>query len=120
MLQNEKAVLLVIGAVFFLIGLLGGGVEVSAVRIPTISKYPRATFLVVGASMLVLAVYWIMFPSNLGTGPPPEAIPSTNVPPTQAPTALPDNNTATSTPDLPPTASPTPQLTENALFFDDF
>jgi hypothetical protein len=122
MLENEKVVLLVIGAVFFLIGLLGGGVEVSAVKIPTVSKYPRVTFLVVGSALLGLAMYRILFPADLGVAVPPGSAPSPSGPPTQAPSALPVGNTATATPepDLTPTASPTPPLAVNMVFSDDF
>jgi hypothetical protein len=124
MLENEKVVLLVIGAVFFLIGLLGGGVEVSAVKIPTVSKYPRVTFLVVGSALLGLAMYRILFPAELGVAVPPGAAPSPDLSLTQVPTpsALPVESTATLTPepDLTPTASPTPPLAVNMVFSDDF
>ena len=117
MLENEKAVLLVIGAVFFLIGLLGGGLEVSAVKIPTISRYTRITSLVVGAVLLVLALYRIMFPSIPDTPqPPPEPAPS----PTQTATSRPVDATATSTPESPTIAPPTSTAPSNTIFFDDF
>lgn len=38
MSQSTEGVLIVIGALFFLIGVLGGGLEVSAIKIPTIQK----------------------------------------------------------------------------------
>jgi hypothetical protein len=117
MLENEKAVLLVIGAVFFLIGLLGGGLEVSAVKIPTISRYTRITSLVVGAVLLVLALYRIMFPSIPATPQtPPEPAPS----PTQTATSGPVDPTATSTPESPTIAPPTSTAPSNTIFFDDF
>jgi hypothetical protein len=122
MLENEKVVLLVIGAVFFLIGLLGGGVEVSAVKIPTVSRFPRLAFLLVGSALLGLGVYRIMFPGDLGAAVPSGSAPSIDLPPTQALSAMPVDSTATSTPepDLPPTASPTPPLTAKTFFSDDF
>jgi hypothetical protein len=118
--QNDVGWLLIIGAVFFLIGLLGGGVEVSAVKIPSISRYPRIVFLVVGAILLVLALYLILVPNPV-SNIPAAAGTSANLPSTEIPTALPtDNVTATSTPDLTPTASPTPLATTNTIFSDDF
>ncbi len=39
--QSNQGLLLVIGAGFILIGMLGGGFELSAIKIPSIAKWPR-------------------------------------------------------------------------------
>jgi hypothetical protein len=113
--QNEIGWLLLIGAVFFLIGLLGGGVEVSVVKIPPISKYPRVAFSVLGTIFIVLAIFRILVPTNPSSNQPP--VPPTSLPPTQI---VPVDITATSGPALPPPASPTPPVTTNTFFSDDF
>lgn len=118
--QNEIGWLLVIGAVFFLIGLLGGGLEVSAVKIPPISKYPRITFSVVGALLIGLAIIRIVAPINSPPGLPTAVATFPNPPLSQTPITLPASVMATSTPELTPTASPTQQVSVMPIFSDDF
>jgi hypothetical protein len=108
--QSTEGVLLVIGALFFLIGLLGGGFEVSAIKIPPIEKYPRAVVFGMGILLLLAGLFRILFPASpvivpaantavaVITVPPPTATP---LPPT--PTALPPTVTP-----LPPTETPAP------------
>lgn len=121
--QSTEGVLLVIGALFFLIGLLGGGFEVSAIKIPPIEKYPRAVLFGMGILLLLAGLFRILFPAAplvttatntvvaVITVPPPTLaqnlvtttpIPSTSTPP---PTVTPPPPTATP---LPPTATPLP------------
>jgi hypothetical protein len=119
MLQNEKAVLLVIGAVFFLIGLLGGGVEVSAVKIPHVSRYTRVAFSLVGAVLIGLAINLILR-GDQASERPPVVVPSPDLQITETPIVLSTEIVPTSTPELAPTASTTPAVTGKAFFCDDF
>jgi hypothetical protein len=115
--QSTEGVLLVIGALFFLIGLLGGGFEVSAIKIPPIEKYPRAVLFGMGIILLLAGLFRILFPAT------PVVVPAANTsvavvtlpPPTQtplSPSATPPPPTSTPPPPpatpLPPTATPPP------------
>jgi hypothetical protein len=113
MWQNE-GVLLLIGALFFLIGLLGGGVELSIIKIPQVSTYTRLAFSLVGAGLIVLAISLILR-GNQASELPPVVVPSPNLQTAETPALLP-----TSTPDQSPTASTTPQISGNTFFCDDF
>lgn len=119
--QSTEGVLLVIGALFFLIGLLGGGFEVSAIKIPPIEKYPRAIVFGMGIVLLLAGLFRIIVPASpsglvaantitapaTSTPPPPTLTPvpptATPVPPTSTP--LPPTST------LAPTAAITPAIT---------
>lgn len=121
--QSTEGVLLVIGALFFLIGLLGGGFEVSAIKIPPIEKYPRAVVFAMGILLLLAGLFRIVVPptpagvvaANTVTVPatftpaPPTATP---LPPTSTPQAP----TATAQPAATATqaVSPTPTFLSSA------
>ncbi|HJR78470.1 MAG TPA: hypothetical protein VJ821_00270 [Anaerolineales bacterium] len=117
--QNEIGWLLLIGAVFFLIGLLGGGVEISAIKIPSLSRYPRIAFSVVGALMLGLAVFRILAPTNAAINAPSvvATLPFSSTP-TLPTTALSTEVAATATLFESPTVPPTEN--SNIVFSDDF
>ena len=97
--QTNEGVLLFIGAVFFLIGLLGGGFEVSAIKIPPIGKFPRFLASGMGVMFMGLAITRLIFPSF---PPPPSAISVVTETPTS--TLLTDTPEPTNTP-KPPTAT---------------
>ncbi len=107
--QSTEGVLLVIGALFFLIGLLGGGFEVSAIKIPPIEKYPRAIVLGMGIILLLTGLFRILVPATTPLPPPANTAvaaitqppPPTPISPTAA--ALPPTSTA-----IPPTFTPAP------------
>lgn len=53
-IPNDAGTLLILlGALFVLIGMFGGGLEVAAVKIPAISQLTRTVVVVVGAALLV-------------------------------------------------------------------
>ncbi len=114
--QSTEGVLLVIGALFFLIGLLGGGFEVSAIKIPPIEKYPRAIVFGMGIILLLTGLFRILVPA---TPPLPPAANTSVAAITQPPPPTPIPPTAialppTSTP-IPPSATPVP-ATETPTF----
>lgn len=55
-MPNDIGILLIVGAVFFLIGLLGGGLEISAIKVPSMGKMPRILSTGVGAIFMGIAV----------------------------------------------------------------
>lgn len=120
--STTEGILLFIGAVFFLIGLLGGGFELSGAKMPTVGKWPRFFSGATGALLLIIALFRILAPpapsqpvavlvntpaptvatamaAPTGTAAPPPAIP---VAPTQPPATDP------SPPLPPPTRTETP------------
>lgn len=137
--QTDMGVLLFIGAIFFLIGLLGGGFEISAIKIPPVGKYPRYFSLGIGAIFMGIAIIRLIFPPvPLQTGVTPtvttpaatmviaEAKP-TETPvtpklsiPTPEPAKTPQPHTPT--PTSVPTNTPTPTATIDAdpTVYDNF
>lgn len=115
--QSTEGVLLVIGALFFLIGLLGGGFEVSAIKIPPIEKYPRAVVFGMGFVLLLAGLFRILIPATpivapatntvvavvTALPPTPNPLPPTATPLPSSVTPLPPTSTA-----MPPTATPVP------------
>lgn len=107
--QSNEGVLLVIGALFLLLGLLGGGFEVAAFKVPPVGKYTRAIALALGALVFGVGLFRLLF------SPAPIPIPIAAVtlvptaPPTAPPTLTPIPPTLTSEPS--PTILPTPTST---------
>ena len=60
--QTNEGILLVVGAIFLLIGLLGGGVEIAAAKIPSVGKYPRIFSTGIGVILMGIAVSRLIFP----------------------------------------------------------
>ena len=54
--STPEGLLLVIGAIFLLIGILGGGFELSAIKIPPVGNYPRIFAFITGMIFIVIAV----------------------------------------------------------------
>lgn len=99
--QSNEGVLLVIGALFLLLGLLGGGFEVAAFKVPPVGKYTRAIALVLGAVVFGAGLFRLLFTP----APIPIPIAAVTLVPTAPPTAPP-----TLTP-IPPTLTPEPSPT---------
>lgn len=136
--QTNEGVLLVVGAIFFLIGLLGGGVELAAIRIPSIGKYPRFLASGVGVIFMGLAVGRLIFPSlppqslvtpaRIETPTPVSTLVAaapteTPVLPTATPSVSPNTPqssppTPTNTP--PPTPTPTATIDADPMVYDNF
>lgn len=94
--QTDIGFLLFVGAVFFLIGLLGGGFEISAIKIPPVGRFPRILSTVIGGFFLLLGVIRL-FPPGAGTSQeipintstaPMEMLPTFTVPSPTATQAL--------------------------------
>ena len=78
--ETNEGILFIVGAVFILIGLIGGGMEISAIKIPPISKIPRFLVFGVGAFLMGVALVRFLFPAAASTTTPmPE---NTPLPPT--------------------------------------
>ena len=60
--QTNEGTLLFIGAIFFLIGILGGGFEVSAIKIPSVGKLIRIISGGIGVIFMGIAVSLYIFP----------------------------------------------------------
>jgi hypothetical protein len=110
--QTNEGILLIIGALFLLLGLLGGGFEISAIKFPPVGKYTRAFAFVIGAVVFGLGLFRLLIAAPVPTpialaptAPPPTATP---LPPTDTPTALPPTHTPTA---IPPTDTPAPSPT---------
>jgi hypothetical protein len=106
--QTNEGILFIIGAVFFLIGLLGGGMEISAIKIPPIGKLTR--FLVFGMGALLMGVALYRFLSPAGS-PAAAQLPENTPTPTiivPTPTETPLPPTPTSEPPSPTPQPPTP------------
>jgi hypothetical protein len=84
LLKDPHTLLIVIGAVFLLIGLLGGGLEISAIRIPTVGKYPRLLLGVLGVLFVVGGLLPAISPKSSEppkpATPTPSAIAAVNTP----------------------------------------
>ncbi len=104
--QSNEGVLLVIGALFLLLGLLGGGFEVSALKFPPIGKFTRAAAVAIGAVVFGAGMFRLLFPLPPAAPLSVVVLQPTAVPPSpQAPTNVPAPPTA-----LPPTATSAPTL----------
>jgi hypothetical protein len=101
---TNEGVLLLIGAVFFLIGLLGGGFEISAIKIPSIGKFGRYLSGGIGVIFMVLAIGRLMFPA---LPPQPTVAPTVVETPTPVPTSIAAVPTVTP---IPPTHTSAPPI----------
>jgi hypothetical protein len=54
--STPEGLLLVIGAIFLSIGILGGGFELSAIKIPPVGNYPRIFAFITGMGFIVIAL----------------------------------------------------------------
>lgn len=131
--QTNEGILLVIGALFLLLGLLGGGFEVSAIKVPPIGNYTRAVTLLLGILLLGAGLYrllatpapvspFIPTPTTIAfaaTNTPIPPLPSPTVPPptpTPEPSLTPFVPTPSPSPFLSPTvAIPTPVSVETSV-----
>lgn len=98
--ETNEGILFVVGAAFFLIGLIGGGLEISAIKVPPLGKIPRYLMFIVGVFLMGVSLMRFIAPPAAPPVPTPE---NTPIPPT----ATPEPPTAT----LPP-PSPTEAPTE--------
>lgn len=98
--QSNEGILLLIGALFLLLGLLGGGFEISAIKMPSVGKFTRVFALVIGTVVFGIGLFRLLFPANqpiavaiVPTAPPatttPIVITATPIPPTDTPPQLP-------------------------------
>lgn len=118
--QSNEGILLLIGALFLLLGLLGGGFEVSAIKIPPVGKYTRAFAFVIGTLVFGVGIFRLLFGSPLPASvalTPPTALPTPTSFPASPPPVIPTNTpppTLTTAPTkLPlPTDTPIPPSTE--------
>jgi len=100
--STNEGILLVVGAIFLLIGLLGGGVEIAAAKIPSVGKYPRIFSVGVGVILMGIAIIRLIFPP---LSPQPTADLTKVETPTPPPTSI--TVVSTETP-VPPTNTPAP------------
>jgi uncharacterized protein YoxC len=71
---NIVAIILVVGAGLILIGIVRGGIQTSSLKIPAISASASIVAVIVGTSMIILAVYLsITYQSFLLTSPLPQS-----------------------------------------------
>jgi hypothetical protein len=121
--QTNEGILLFVGAIFFLIGLLGGGFEIAAIKMPSVGKYPRIISGGIGIIFMGIAVSRFIFPplSPQPTTAPTVSVTSTTIavaptetpiPPTHTPVPPADTPVLpTNTPEPTNTPQPTPTLT---------
>lgn len=96
-IEELKSVQMIIGAIFLLIGLLGGGLEVSAIRIPPVTLWIRLLSGAIGVLLIgVLFLPAVIIP------------PDPNTPPA-------DSTVVASVTDMPATATPDPNKAPNAV-----
>lgn len=99
--ETNEGILFIVGAVFFLIGLIGGGIEISAIKIPAIGRLPRFLVFGVGALLMGVATLRLLAPAvAFAPTPTPEFTPV----PAAADTASPTDTLEPSTPTTIPTA----------------
>lgn len=88
--STTEGLLLVIGVIFMMIALIGGGFELSAAKIPPVGKKGRIGSAVVGVVFLALALRSIAYPEARPAGkeaviaPPAESQPTTSPSPPAA------------------------------------
>lgn len=104
--QTNEGVFLIVGAAFFLIGFFGEKLEISAIKIHPMGKWPRLILVGIGAVFMLSSIF------RLFLSPSPPSPPSTAV--ADAPTSIVaavstrmDMPVSTVTP-LPPTDTPAP------------
>ncbi|NOK62137.1 MAG: hypothetical protein GFH23_1086650n124 [Chloroflexi bacterium AL-N1] len=108
--QTNEGVLLVLGAIFIFVGVLGGGIKAIGFEIPFVTgRLPRVSFVVCGLVLWSVAIIQIMFPggaTGIATSPAPKTSQST---PLVVPTE--DRDSSTISPTLAPTLQPDPSIT---------
>ena len=117
--QSNEGTLLFIGAIFFLIGILGGGFEISAIKIPSVGKLIRLISAVIGIIFMIIAVTLYIFPLLHSQ---PMAVPSAPITPAFV-TVAPPPATVQPGKTLIPVTSPTPLSSnpgESILFEENF
>jgi len=102
--NDTNALLIVLGAVFLLIGLLGGGFELSALRIPPVTRYVRSVAAVIGIAFLTVGI----FPGLISKTPPERSKPSTAA---SGPKPPPPKHSEPKAPGTPPRPFPDPDVT---------
>lgn len=102
--ETNEGILFIVGAAFFLIGLIGGGLEISAIKVPPLNKIPRYLMFLVGAFLMGVALMRFMAPPAASpitateipiAMPAATAVPSTSTVPPPTPTDLPLEQPAT-------------------------
>ena len=66
--MNEVAVGLLAGALFILIGLVGGGFTVREIHIPVVATWTRAASIIVGVLFIGLPLVYSDFSGESGNG----------------------------------------------------
>ncbi len=84
--ETNEGILFIVGAAFFLIGLIGGGLEISAIKVPPLAKIPRYLMFVVGAFLMGVALMRFMSPPAAAVVPTPENTPQPPTPTAELPT----------------------------------
>lgn len=115
--ETNEGILFIVGAVFFLIGLIGGGIEISAIKIPAIGRLARFLVFGVGALLMGVAVFRLLTPAvALTPTPTPENIPlpATATPPPPTATSEPPTATTAPTETDSPTTTPPPAARTSA------
>ena len=108
--ETNEGILFLVGAIFFFIGLIGGGLEVSAIKIPPINKIPRYLIFIMGTLLMGIALVRFLVPTAAASPTPTAEF--TPIPPTETsppPTATSEPPTAT-----PPGLTPTDTLPEKS------
>jgi hypothetical protein len=117
--QNNEGILLFIGAIFFLIGILGGGFEISAIKIPSVGKIIRIISGGIGVIFMSIAIYLYIFPLIPKQTNTFQAVSntSTTVTPTQPPANIEPGETSTTGNNSPPSPQNPPA---KILFQENF
>jgi len=98
--QSNEGLLLLIGALFLLLGLLGGGFEISSIKLPPVGKFTRGFALVIGVMVFGLGLLRLASPVPAIATPtaPSPTVTLTTVPPSPVPPSP-----------VPPSPIPSPQ-----------
>ncbi len=75
---TAETVLILIGALFLLIGLLGGGIEISAIKVPTAGTPQRAVLGLIGIVMIVVGAKFVISPNSNETATDKEVLEAAN------------------------------------------
>jgi len=116
--QSSEGVLLFVGAIFLLIGILGGGFEVSAIKIPSVGRYVR--MISAGIGIILMGISLTTYIRPLMPAQPDAAV-DTALPATTAVAPGVAGNQLADTPapaEAP--APPGPNLLGVVLFEEDF
>ncbi len=108
--QSNEGILLIVGALFLLLGLLGGGFEISAIKIPPVGKFTQTFALVIGALVFGLGLMRLFLP----TPPPGIVVLPTATAVALIPSAVP-SPAPTATPNIPTPLPPTESVSTTAL-----